>query len=118
MTTQKSAELLVKRLVSEIEQLLDMGPVGLYEFIWILRMWPEAQDAVHSIAFDSLKELLGRPQCKLTWDKWATHKPVRAEVRSIETIPADELWREPDNWPEYLTISSDSSLTSPDAVGK
>ncbi len=38
MTTQKSAELLVKRLVSEIEQLLDMGPVGLYEFIWILRM--------------------------------------------------------------------------------
>ena len=91
MTTRSSAEHLRKRLVAEIEQLLDSGPVGLYEFIWILRMWPEAQDAIHSIAFDSLKELLSRPQCKLKWDKWPIQKPLRAELRRIEAIPAGEL---------------------------
>lgn len=118
MTTKSSSEQLVKRLVTEVEQLLDAGPVGLYEFIWILRMWPEAKNAVHSIAFESLGELLSRPECKLKWDKWPTQKPLRAELRRIEAIPADQLWREPDNCSEFLVISSDSSVPSPDAVGK
>jgi hypothetical protein len=118
MTTRSSAEHLGKRLVTEIEQLLDSGPVGLYEFIWILRMWPEAQDAIHSIAFDSLKKLLSRPECKLKWDKWPIQKPLRAELRRIDAIPADELWREPDNCSEFLVICSDSSLTSSESVGK
>jgi hypothetical protein len=62
----------VAALVQEMRDLLDVGPVGLYEFAWWLNsahaaMPPAERD---SVARQALDELLTDPAVQLMWHRW------------------------------------------------
>ena len=85
-------------LAQEVEDLLDAGEVGLYEFVESLRERYPDTDLVQlrPIARAALTELLRDPSIKLGWYQWATGKPpVPAAETDIGPTTFDEIGDDP-----------------------
>lgn len=92
------------RLAGEIEDLLDAGSVGLYEFIWQARSsLPTASDEERrQYARTALGDLLARDNIRLILLAWP-----KAEVvgeASIDHLPAD-AWEDPVEGKPYVAIT-------------
>lgn len=67
-------------LIEEIDESLDAGVVGLYEFVWTLHGGPypdvPAKDLLH-ICRPVLDKFLAEPGVTLAWYDWPPREPVR-----------------------------------------
>lgn len=81
-------------LASEVRDLLDVGPVGLYEFRWALAgkgvLDAEEQVRVAGGALDELRSE-GRD---LAWVEWPTMDVLRSETRPDSALPTG-VWDDP-----------------------
>jgi hypothetical protein len=90
-------------LVQEINDLLDVGDVGLYEFIWTLRSdFPEASELENRAdAEAALKRILDGGDRRLIWRIWASNEPV-VGMPSPSHDPKD--WADPQLGVPYIAI--------------
>jgi len=94
----------VTRLVQEVQDLLDVSSVGLYEFLWILNT-PDQQlslDERKAVAWRALQRLMSEPGvalARMRWPQWENLGEV-----SLDGLPADP-WNEPDENGIYLALN-------------
>jgi hypothetical protein len=92
----------VTALVDEVTEYLRVGPVGLYEFMWILRSdaadLKESELADHARA--ALRRLLDSRQARLVWQRWAN---VEYQVDATDVEIDDAAWTDPTDDP-YLAV--------------
>jgi hypothetical protein len=98
MTTEK-----VEWLVHEVEDLLDAGAVGLYEFIWLLRgVSPGSADAeLKPTAIEALNRIRDRTAGELVWLVWPNADALN---RPLITSPAPTDWDDPQDGTPYLAL--------------
>lgn len=91
-------------LVQEVLDLVDAGPVGLYEFIWILRgAHPSMSLAdMQSCASDALSTLVTRHSARLVWLIWPS-----VPVEDPADPPARKVWSDPEPGVPYPAVSCD-----------
>jgi hypothetical protein len=84
-------------LVQEVEDLLGVGNVGLYEFLWLLRpKYPNLNDReLRSYAAQALDRLLQEERGSLVWLIWP-HDEV--EQGPIEE-DSEQIWSDPGDGP-------------------
>jgi hypothetical protein len=95
---------LLDYLQREVEDLLDAGVVGLYEFPQILRgEAPDMPDPeVHAHASAVLDRLLASGRTRLVWDRWADSQPP---VDAGSAAPQERDWQAPPD-ERYLAVDS------------
>lgn len=98
MSAMSSAE-----LASEVRDLLDVGPVGLYEFRWVLA-GKGVRDARKQVlvAGAALDELRAEGH-DLAWVEWPTMDVLRSETRPGSALPI-EVWDDPTEGEPLLAI--------------
>lgn len=100
----------VDRLVDEVLDYFEVGPVGLYEFIWILRSdppsLPEGELRAHAQA--ALDRLLGEGRARLVWHLWGT---VDYEREATPEEVDEHAWKDPTDKP-YLALVSRPQLSN------
>jgi hypothetical protein len=90
-------------LVQEVQDLLDVSSVGLYEFMWMLNT-PDQQltiDERKAMARRALERLLSEPGVELTWMRWPEWEK-RGEV-TLDALPPD-AWNDPGENGMYLAV--------------
>jgi hypothetical protein len=90
-------------LAAEVEDLLDAGPVGLYEFAWVLRGWGVDQDARSGLAREALTILLGRRAGSLAWVNWPSMAVIQQENRAPSELPST-VWSDPTVEDPFLAL--------------
>jgi hypothetical protein len=103
MTESRNADAqVVSKVRQEVDDLLDVGLVGLYEFVLILRgVAPNLSDReLRSYAEEVLGGLLDSGRVRLVRDEWASEEPP---VEATGVVPAERDWQDP---PEarYLAV--------------
>jgi hypothetical protein len=95
----------VERLLAEIDDLLDVSSVGLYEFIWILRTtYPGTQEKqLRQWARDALAQLIASGEVRLVLLQWPSQDPVG--VPSTEITDGD--WADPQAGVPYVAVDRD-----------
>jgi hypothetical protein len=95
----------VEWLVQEVDSLLDMSNVGLYEFLWMQRgRNPNTgEDEMRRHAEDALRLLLAAGRGRLVWLKWPDQQPVDEPPISE---PGAHDWEDPNEGP-YLALTRD-----------
>lgn len=90
-------------LVAEVEQLLSVGSVGLYEFVWLLRSAvPEASDSERrDLAREAVRRLLEQGGNRLVFLEWP-REAVTGEARFEEL--RDSAWDDPTHGQPYIAI--------------
>lgn len=81
-------------LIEEIDESLDAGPVGLYEFIWTLRgRYPDAAlEAMKQVARPALDATLEDDAVKLGWYEWPPRDPIRpASAADLDDHAFDDI---------------------------
>lgn len=90
-------------LVAEVDELLQAGDVGLYEFVWILNAVPElTQSEREAIALDAVGHMLASGRAVLIWKRWDEPKFVDSRTPSLDDV-GPEAWQAPTAAP-YLAI--------------
>jgi|HubBroStandDraft_1064217.scaffolds.fasta_scaffold1813481_1 hypothetical protein len=91
-------------LVQEVNDLLDVSSVGLYEFIWLLRgEYPDAPEAqLRSWAEEALGRLLDDNQGHLVSQIWPSEDPIGAAPGHPDTA---NDWSEPTADRPYVAIT-------------
>lgn len=103
----------VMNLIDEVEEYLDAGRVGLYEFIWILRSdsdLPESEFRTH--AAEALRRMLSDRSVRLVWERWGD--PDYEGDASREVISHDS-WNDPTNEPYLAVVRNDEGASASDA---
>ena len=95
----------VKWLEQEVVDLLDAGPVGLYEFISLLRArWPaEPVESYRNVAAAVLRLVLADGAMQLVRLKWPWEQ--RTQVPT-STAPQPEDWDDPGDDGMYIAVDS------------
>lgn len=95
----------VAALVQEIHDLLDVGRVGLYEFMWELntsQSWLSI-DERRAVARQALDQILADPAVRLIWERWADPE-AGVRTASIEDVGI-EAWNDIGDDGLYLAIN-------------
>ncbi len=92
-------------LTQEVRDLLDAGPVGLYEFRWLLRgAHPQMSETdQRTYAQASLDALLDAHAGTLTRLRWPDNDPCGHVAR--DGLPTD-AWNEPTEGIEYIALAA------------
>lgn len=93
-------------LVGEVVDLLDAGPVGLYEFIWLLRgsdlIATLSDEQVQSRAAAALTVLIENGEGSLVWLDWPLLNRVDGPLPLVG--PGAISWADPAAGQPYLAI--------------
>lgn len=95
-------------LVGEVGELLDVGPVWLYEFVWLQRgQFPgQSSDERIEIASLVLERLLVDGARRLAWMEWPDADVVAGEGRPVSDLPR-AVWGDPSDDGRYLAVMDD-----------
>ena len=91
-------------LIDEIDESLDAGPVGLYEFVWTLRgRSPDASTAeLKTTSATALERLRARRQLQLVYLQW----PQSAPMESAAWVDIDSAaWDDIGPTGRYLAVT-------------
>lgn len=90
-------------LFQEVSDLLDVAPVGLYEFVWLLRgaRYELTDDEMIMYSVQALERLLANSSNKLVWLRWPS-ETVRDERLPPQLGP--QAWTEPTLRENYLAL--------------
>lgn len=91
-------------LVREVDDLLDVSSVGLYEFFWLLRgAYPELGSKERlEVAGAALANLRSDGRSGLAWLSWPAEEPVTGDV---PTQPRVQDWDDPRAGQPYLALT-------------